>query len=117
MLSLQKMLPKPVDFWATNFYATVNTENCSGCGTCVERCLVKAAILDEKAEVSSINLDRCIGCGNCVTSCPSGALGLTKKEKQTVPPEDSERLYKTIGENKLGTLGKIKLITRLVLKK
>ncbi|MBS1213380.1 MAG: 4Fe-4S ferredoxin iron-sulfur binding domain protein, partial [Proteobacteria bacterium] len=117
MLSLQKMLPKPVDFWATNFYATVNTENCSGCGTCVERCLVKAAIFDEKAEVSSINLDRCIGCGNCVTSCPSGALGLTKKEKQTVPPEDSERLYKTIGENKLGTLGKIKLITRLVLKK
>jgi electron transport complex protein RnfB len=117
MLSLQKMLPKPVDFWATNFYATVHTESCSGCGTCVERCQVNAARLDEKAGVSRINLDRCIGCGNCVTSCPTGALSLTKKVKQTVPPEDSESLYKTIGENKPGTLGKIKLITRLVLKK
>jgi len=117
MLSLQKMLPKPVDFWATNFYATVNTESCSGCGTCVERCQVNAASLDEKAGVSRINLDRCIGCGNCVTSCPTGALSLTKKEKQTVPPEDLESLYKTIGDNKPGTLGKIKLMTRLVLKK
>ena len=117
MLSLQKMLPKPVDFWATNFYATVNTESCSGCGTCVERCLVNAAVLDEKAGVSRINLDRCIGCGNCVPTCPSGALGLTKKEKQTVPPEDSESLYRTIGDNKLGTSGKLRLIARLVLKK
>jgi ferredoxin len=117
MLSLQKMLPKPVDFWAANFYATVNTESCSGCGTCVERCQVNAASLDEKAGVSRINLDRCIGCGNCVISCPTESLSLTKKEKQTVPPEDSESLYKTIGDNKPGTLGKIKLMTRLVLKK
>ncbi|MHB8095435.1 MAG: DUF362 domain-containing protein [Candidatus Aminicenantales bacterium] len=117
MLSMQKWLPKPVDFWAANFYAAVDAESCSGCGTCVERCLVKAAILDEKTGVSRINLDRCIGCGNCVTSCPTGSLSLTKKAKQTVPPEDSESLYKTIGDNKLGTLGKLGLITRLVLKK
>jgi len=117
MLRIQKMLPKPVDFWASNFYATVDTETCSGCGTCVERCLVNAAILDEKTGISRINLDRCIGCGNCIVSCPTGSLRLTKKAKQTVPPKDSESLYKTIGDNKLGTIGKLGLITRLVLKK
>ena len=117
MLNMHKRLPKPVDFWASNFYATVNTELCSGCGTCAERCQVNAARLEEKAAVSWINLDRCIGCGNCVASCPAGALSLTKKEKPTVPPEDRESLYKIIAENKPGTSGKIKLIARLVFKK
>jgi ferredoxin len=117
MLGLQKKLPKPVDFWATNYYAVVNTESCTGCGTCVERCQVNAARIDEKAGVSRINLDRCIGCGNCVTSCPSEALSLIRKDKETVPPEDLESLYKTNAENKPGTLGKIKLISRMVLKK
>jgi len=116
MLGMQKMLPKPVDFWATNFYATVDTEVCTGCGTCAKRCQVNAARLDEKAGVSRIDLDRCIGCGNCVTSCPAGAITLTKKEKETVPPEDREILYKVIAENRPGTWGKIKLMARLVLK-
>jgi Na+-translocating ferredoxin:NAD+ oxidoreductase subunit B len=116
-LGLQKMIPKPVDFWATNYYATVNTENCIGCGTCVERCQVNAVTFDEKAGKSRINLDRCLGCGNCVSSCSSEALRLIKKEKLTLPPEDPESLYKTIAESKFGTLGKIKLISRLVLKK
>jgi Na+-translocating ferredoxin:NAD+ oxidoreductase subunit B len=117
MLSMQKSLPKPVDFWATNYYAAVNTESCTGCGKCVERCQVNAVRIDEKAEISIINLARCIGCGNCIASCPSGALSLNKKEKETIPPQDMERLYKTIADNKPGTLGKIKLITRMVLKK
>ena len=116
MLSMQKMIPKPVDFWATNYYAAVNTEVCTGCGTCVERCQVNAVKIDEKAGKSRINLDRCIGCGNCVASCSSGALTLVKKEKETIPPGDMESLYKTIADNKLGTLGKIKLMGRIVLK-
>jgi formate hydrogenlyase subunit 6/NADH:ubiquinone oxidoreductase subunit I len=117
MLNMHKKLPKPVDFWATNFYASVDADLCNGCGICAERCQVNALRLEEKAAVARINLDRCIGCGNCVAFCPAGALSLTQKEKQTVPPEDGESLYKTIAENKLGTLGKIELITRLVLKK
>ena len=117
MLGMQKMLPKPVNFWATNYYAAVKSENCTSCGTCVERCQVNAARIDEKAGVAKINLDRCIGCGNCVATCPSGALSLVKKKKETVPPQDMESLYKTIAENKPGTLGKIKLIGRIALKR
>ena len=117
MLGLQKFLPRPVDFWATNFYAVVDRDNCTGCGTCAARCQVNAIRLDEKTGTSRINLDRCIGCGLCVPTCPPGALALTEKEKQTVPPEDAESLYRTIGENRPGTWGKLKLLGRLVLGK
>lgn len=117
MLSMHKIIPKPVDFWAANFYALVDAEKCNTCGTCVERCQVNAVGINEKTGVSSVNLDRCIGCGNCVITCPSEAITLAKKEKETVPPDDAESLYRTIAENKLSALGKVKLISRMVLKR
>jgi NAD-dependent dihydropyrimidine dehydrogenase PreA subunit len=117
MLRMQKNLPKPLDFWATNYYAAIDAERCNGCGVCVERCQVNAAGLDGNTGLAVINLDRCIGCGNCVAACPSEAVNLVKKEKETVPPDDALSLYKTLAENKLGTLGKMKLIGRMVLKK
>jgi len=114
MLRLQKILPKPVDFWAANYCASVNPGTCSGCGVCVERCQVKAVTVDNRAATASVNLDRCIGCGNCVSTCPTGAMSLLKKEKETVPPQDSEDLYDVIMANKKGRLGKIKLATKLM---
>lgn len=117
MLRVQKMLPKPVDFWSTNYYAAVAAEDCTGCETCVKRCQVNAIRLDEVLGISTINLDRCIGCGNCVVACPSQAMSLLKKAKEAIPPGDSEELYDIIMANKKGRLGKIKLATRLLLKK
>ena len=117
MLRVHKMLPRPVDFWATNYYASVDTETCTGCGLCVERCQVNALAIDEGHSVSSINLARCIGCGNCVSSCPSQALSLVKKEKEVVPPLDTQDLYRVIMANKKGKLGRIKLAARLILRK
>ncbi len=114
MLSLQKALPRPVDFWATNYYASVNAGTCSGCGICVERCQVNAMTVDDSMGTASVNLDRCIGCGNCVTTCPTGAMSLLKKEKETAPPRDSEELYDVIIANKKGTLGKMKLARKLL---
>ena len=117
MLRVQKMLPRPVDFWSTNYYASVSAERCSGCGTCVERCQVNAVSIDDGLGVSSVNLGRCIGCGNCVVSCPSEAMSLLKKEKETVPPASSEALYDIIMANKKGKLSKIRLAAKLILKK
>ena len=117
MLSIHKMLPKPVDFWATNHYTEVDSEKCTGCGLCVTRCQVNAVTIDESLNVSKINLDRCIGCGNCIASCPTESRSLIKKEKETVPPVDSENLYDTIMTNKKGRLGKMKLAARLMLKR
>lgn len=100
ILNIQKMLPKPAEFWAHNYYVTIDTEKCTACGTCVEKCQVNAAKIDEQNGYSTINLDRCIGCGNCVAACPSEALRLVKKEKEMVPPEDSTSLYKILAERK-----------------
>ena len=117
MLSIQKRLPKPVDFWATNYYASVDAGACTGCETCVDRCQVNAVTIDDRLDVSLVNLDRCIGCGNCITTCPAGAMTLIKKDSEVVPPEDSEDLYETIMANKKGKLGKLKLAARHTLKK
>ncbi len=100
ILAVHKMLPKPVDFWATNYYASVNAESCNGCETCVERCQVNALSIDDRLAVASVNLDRCIGCGNCVVSCPSEAIALRKKENETVPPGSSEDLFDIIMAHK-----------------
>lgn len=98
VLTRQKMLPKPAVNWAHNFFTAVETEMCTGCGICVEKCQMNAITLDEQTGYVAINLDRCIGCGNCVASCPSEALRLVKKEKETVPPEDCTSLYKILAE-------------------
>jgi Na+-translocating ferredoxin:NAD+ oxidoreductase subunit B len=100
ILKMHKMMPKPAENWAHNFYAAVNVEDCTACGMCVEKCQVNAARLDEQKGCSTINLDRCIGCGNCVAACPSKALKLVKKEKETTPPEDRVELYKILAERK-----------------
>ncbi|MDA8433560.1 MAG: 4Fe-4S binding protein [Nitrospiraceae bacterium] len=115
MLRVQKMLPKPVEFWATNFSAAVNADTCSGCGMCVERCQVNAVFVDEQG-VAVVKGGRCIGCGNCVVTCPTGSISLQKKEKETEPPRDSEGLYDVIMANKKGPLGKIKLAAKLLRK-
>jgi Na+-translocating ferredoxin:NAD+ oxidoreductase subunit B len=116
MLATQKKLPKPVEFWATNFNASVDADLCTACGTCVERCAVDAVAIDETQGLAVLNLDRCIGCGNCVVTCPAGAMALAKKDRETVPPADTEDLYQTLMANKKGPLGKARLVAKLMLK-
>jgi Na+-translocating ferredoxin:NAD+ oxidoreductase subunit B len=98
VMKIQKMLPKPAINWAHNYFAVVDSEVCSGCGVCVDRCQMNAIKLDEQSGLSTIDLDRCIGCGNCVASCPSEALKLVKKEKEVAPPEHRTDLYKILAE-------------------
>lgn len=114
MLRIQKMLPRPVDFWATNYCAAVNAGTCTGCGICAERCQVNAVTVDGQSGTAVVNPDRCIGCGNCVTACPAGALSLVRKEKETVPPRNSEELYDVIMARKKGAFGKMKLAKKLM---
>ncbi len=93
-----KLLPKPVEYFATNYYAEINPELCSGCGTCIDRCQMQALkIVDD---ISIVNRDRCIGCGLCVTTCPSEAIQLRVKDKKMIPPATLEELYAKIMDEK-----------------
>ena len=96
MLKLLKVIPNPVRYWATNFFAEVDPELCVGCGTCVERCQAGAIKLDDQAQVSVVDLTRCLGCGLCVASCSTGAIKLRKKETEMVPPQTEEEMLEII---------------------
>jgi len=117
MLGLQKRLPRPVDFWAANYYAAVSSGACTGCGVCVGRCQVEAVTIDEGGNTAVIDPGRCIGCGNCIVTCPAEAMSLVRKESETVPPADTEALLDDIMAHKKGTIGRMMLVAKLMLKR
>ena len=89
-----KSFPRPADLMVSNYFAQLDTELCKGHGTCVKRCPMGAARLEDKA--ASIDLGRCIGCGLCVPTCPENAIKLVKKAKEIVPPATEEDLNDAI---------------------
>lgn len=116
MLSFQKFLPHPADFWSSNYYAEVSAEACSQCGTCVSRCQVNAVILAGPSGEAQVNLGRCIGCGLCVPTCPTEAIKLKQKDTATVPPKDEEALCDEIMKNKKGPADQLKMVMKVALK-
>ena len=116
MLSIQKLLPHPSDFWASSYSAEVSAELCSQCGTCVSRCQVGAVALDGLSGEAKVNLSRCIGCGLCVTTCPSEAIRLKKKDQEPLPPADEEALYDEVMANKKGGTEQLKMLMKVALK-
>lgn len=54
--------------------AKVKTEDCTGCGICVDECPVTA--IELKNEKAHIDEEECTDCGSCVDSCPSNAISM-----------------------------------------
>ena len=114
MLDIQKNLPRPKDFWATNFYAQIDPKVCNGCGSCAKICQANAVDYDKKKKTTTIKIHRCIGCGNCVVVCKSNAISLLKNDEETIPPDTSEDLFEEIYQNKKNTWEKFKMIFKII---
>ncbi len=114
MLGIQQTLPKPLDFWVSNFYAAVDRDTCEGCGACVKRCQVEAVSVSQKKQPAVVDRDRCIGCGVCVPACPTQSINLVKKKAEVRPPQTREELHEIIVAGKKGRLGKLKLTGKLI---
>ena len=114
MLRTHKNLPKPLEFWASNFYAAVDRDACEGCGACVKRCQVGAVSVSKKKQPAVVDRDRCIGCGVCVPACPTQSITLVKKPAEVRPPQTREDLHEIIMAGKKGRLGKLKLTGKLI---
>ena len=114
MLRIHKSIPKPMDFWASNFYAKIDASKCNGCEICEKRCQAGAVKLIENTQVSIIDLNRCLGCGLCVTTCPKKAITLNKKPTQISPPSTRDDLYDIIMAKKKGKLEKSKVTGKLI---
>lgn len=50
------------------------TEDCIGCGLCVESFECPALSMDEENEIAKVDKDRCHGCGTCISVCPAQAI-------------------------------------------
>jgi NAD-dependent dihydropyrimidine dehydrogenase PreA subunit len=113
MLAVHRILPKPLDYWSSNFHAMVDPDACDGCGICEKRCQVGAVKVSAKKQPAVVDLNRCIGCGVCVSTCPTSAISLVKKPTEVKPPQNREELYDIIMNKKKGRWGKLKLTGKL----
>ncbi|MFX1389274.1 MAG: ATP-binding protein [Promethearchaeota archaeon] len=91
VLTNQKRFDNPARLFATNFHVIIDSEICTGCGVCEERCNMDAISLSNGK--SEVNLDRCIGCGVCVPTCPESAITLKRNLTETIPPSNTKTTY------------------------
>jgi Pyruvate/2-oxoacid:ferredoxin oxidoreductase delta subunit len=114
MLTMHRALPKPLDYWASNFYAAVDQDTCEGCGACAQSCQVDAVRVSEKEQTAMVDLNRCLGCGVCVPGCPNDSITLVKKPVELQPPQTLEEWREIIMAAKKGRLDKMKLTGKLI---
>ncbi|MHA1925925.1 MAG: ATP-binding protein [Candidatus Thorarchaeota archaeon] len=78
---------QPHAFVRSNFQAAIESDLCTGCKLCLDRCPFDALSISE--DVRLVNTDRCIGCGVCTISCPENALQLVGRDpdESDTPPE------------------------------
>ena len=113
VLNTVKKFPRPVEFYHSNFYSSINPEKCELCLECIDICPMEAISVDDG--YSNVDLDRCIGCGVCVSKCSNNAIELKKKESKYIPPKDSEAMYKKILMERIGIGGMLKTLPKILL--
>jgi NAD-dependent dihydropyrimidine dehydrogenase PreA subunit len=70
-------------FHKGHYAATVDSQKCTGCGTCEAMCPFRAASLAHDESRASINLESCYGCGICISRCPEGAISYVEAPRST----------------------------------
>ncbi len=113
VLTSAKRLPRPAEYFDTNYYAEVDAELCTECGTCADRCAMEAVRYE--GGMASVDLDRCIGCGLCVSTCPSEAMHLCRKPTSRMPAKNQDALYQKIMIERFGLLGTAKIAAKRAL--
>jgi electron transport complex protein RnfB len=83
-------LETPREYIKTDFIMKVNTDLCTGCETCIDRCQFGALSVPE--DVCVVNTKRCIGCGVCAVVCPEGALQITRHESPEKPETPANQI-------------------------
>jgi uncharacterized Fe-S center protein len=85
----------------------VITEECSGCGTCVESCPVSAMFIRDKMAFK--DEVTCIGCNNCLAICPDSSIRLDQEALGPFMERMVEYAYGAV-KNKQGKVGYINFL-------
>jgi Na+-translocating ferredoxin:NAD+ oxidoreductase subunit B len=67
----------------SDFTMVAETDTCSGCGLCLERCQFNA--LSTPDGVVVVDYHKCMGCGLCVVVCSTDALHLERRPSGEMP--------------------------------
>ena len=102
LLNMIKELPQSELMVNVQFIASIDTETCTLCETCMEKCQVEA--IGNVDGVMAVNKDRCIGCGLCLPVCPVDAVSLIENPEAQMPSEDLET-YKSKVKMERGITG------------
>jgi NAD-dependent dihydropyrimidine dehydrogenase PreA subunit len=71
----------------SRFTAKVESDLCTGCGTCHERCYFGAiSWMDGEGGISTVDASKCMGCGLCRVSCPEEAISLEETREASFVP-------------------------------
>jgi Pyruvate/2-oxoacid:ferredoxin oxidoreductase delta subunit len=72
---------------STYHLAVVDTDACTGCGTCLDWCPTDAITLNDDG-VAQRDQNACLGCGVCARFCPESAISLKagKRKVFIMPP-------------------------------
>jgi MinD superfamily P-loop ATPase len=89
------MTPRPGDTVTSYYEASIDAEECTGCGLCADRCQMDA--IQETDEAWEIVDGRCIGCGLCVAECPVDAITMEAKPGTVPPPSTFDDTLNQIG--------------------
>jgi len=85
----------------SHYYARIDPDECTACGTCAdERCQVNAIV--ERKDYYEVIREKCIGCGLCVSTCPAEAIELIHKtpEELVSPPENEASWFEERGRQR-----------------
>ncbi|MDY6904381.1 MAG: 4Fe-4S binding protein [Thermodesulfobacteriota bacterium] len=70
----------------SRYVPEIDTEDCSGCGICEDRCWFGAISLDDD-DVAVVMEDKCLGCGQCAISCPEAAITMNEIRGEDFIPQ------------------------------
>jgi electron transport complex protein RnfB len=85
-LRILKLHERPADEVLSSYRAVIDTDLCTACGTCLERCQMEAVV--EREDCMEVDEARCIGCGLCVPTCEAAAISLISRQAPEAPPEN-----------------------------
>jgi Na+-translocating ferredoxin:NAD+ oxidoreductase subunit B len=91
ILKTALLYPKPGLALTSGLKPVWDTDLCTSCEVCIDRCPMTALILGDD-NMPVVDLDRCIGCGVCTTGCPVEAIKLETRPGTIVPPIDQKAL-------------------------